>query len=576
MSTGDTTQPGPSAPELRTATAVILLLLVALPLFLVNLGGRDLWAPDEPRFAQIGREMVRSGNWIVPRMNGLDVALLPPMTYWLVALPSALRGDVNEFTARVLIAGTALAGALATFFLGRRMYGCRVGLLSAVVLVTSFKYLWQARWLQADMPLAAFVTLALLFFYCGLTSERRKGACYHLFCVFMALGVLSKGPLGVVLPGLVIVPYLTLTRSWGRVREMRIPTGAALFVLIVVPWYIAVGLSGGRSFLYEVVVRHNFGMFFKTWSHKEPVYFYLPHIFWLMMPWALFLFPALGHVIAQKENRGPKVFLLSWLVVQFLFFTASDAKQEKYLLPLLPAAAIVIGKGWADFIAGTMGARSRKAMLAICVATLAALVLAGLAGPVAPAVLVALGKYTPEMATLTAISLPLASILVLAAAPLFFTLRGELGRAFASLVILSMAAFLYAHGVAMDRFDSFKSARTFCKDTVEQMGPDEPLGIFGVPYRQTGAYVFYTDRPLVLFETGRDLVFEEKKEQFDTKRLKEFLDSPNRALCIVCDDMIPLLRESMKFEILLTEDVGHRRMHLISNGNPPQKGPPKA
>ncbi|NOZ22555.1 MAG: glycosyltransferase family 39 protein [Planctomycetes bacterium] len=557
---------------MRRRTALILILAVTAPLLFVNLGGRDFWAPDEPRFAQIAREMVRSGDWIVPRMNGQNVALLPPMTYWLVALPSALHGDVTEFTARLPMAVMGLIGVLATFTLGRRMYGTPVGVFSAVILATSFKYLWQARWLQADMPLTAFTTLAILFFYCGFHAERRKWVFYHLFCAAMGLAVLSKGPLGVVLPGLVILPYLTFTRNWGRVREMHIPTGILLFLAIVLPWYLAVGFSGGRAFLREVVIRHNFGMFFHTWSHKKPVWFYLPHVFWLTMPWALFLFPALVHIIRQKENREQKIFLVSWMIAQFVFFTASDAKQEKYLLPLLPAVALITGKAWADYIAGTMADRIRKTMAAITLLTAGVLLLVGLVGPIVPAVLVHMGKYTADIERIVITALPITSILIGAAIPILFILRKQTRAAFVSLVVLCVGLHLYRVGVIMPEFNLIKSARGFCTKVKRLAAPGEPIGIFGIAFRQTGAYLFYTDRPLVMFENEESQIFERGAKHFSIEKFRQFFESPRRALCIVKDQYLSMLKKDCEMppRLLLEHKVGHRMVYLISNEKGPQ------
>ncbi|MEW6359414.1 MAG: glycosyltransferase family 39 protein [Planctomycetota bacterium] len=542
---------------MRPAAALILVLVVSVPIMFWNLGGRDLWAPDEPRFAQIAREMVRSGDWIVPRMNGQEVALLPPMTYWLVAIPSAIAGDVTEFTARLLIAVMGLVGVFATFFLGKRMFGCRVGLFSALILATSFKYLWQARWLQADMPLAAFVTMALLFFYCGFTAERRKGLYYHLFCVCMGLAFLAKGPLGVVLPGLVIIPFLTWTWSWRRITEMRIPTGILTVLVIVAPWYMAVGLLAGKDFLREIIIKHNFGMFFETWSHKEPFHFYIPHAFWLMTPWALFLFPALFHP-ASEEEKNHRRFLLCWVVIQFLFFTASQAKQEKYLLPIFPAAAILIGRCWTDYIAGRLGRRLRTAMKTITGLMALLFIVAG------PAL--AIGARV-RLSFLFGHSLVLAALLLAGGIVILaFLWRNRLGWCFVLLVGSCLATHLFCAGWMMPRFNALKSAREFCNRARRVAGENDPIGIYGINYRQIGAYCFYLDRPI--------RIFEDENEDFVQAKMEEMFKAPTRAFCIVKDDYLPSLQGSpnITVAVLFADEVGHRRVYFTSNQKESNEG----
>ena len=546
---------------MKTSTALLLILLVAAPLLFVNLGGRGLWAPDEPRFAQIGREMVRSGNWIVPRMNGQDVALLPPLTYWLVAIPSRIAGDVNEFTARCLIATCGLLGVLAVFFLGKRLFGTTVGLLSALVLATSHQYLWQSRWLQSDMPLVVSVTAALTFFYHGLTSERHKRLFYRFFCLCMGLGVLAKGPLAVVLPGLVILPYIVVTRSWRRLGEMCIPTGILVFLIVVVPWYVAVGFWGGREFLHEVVVKHNFGMFFDTWSHKKPFYFYIPHIFWLTMPWALFILPAAWHV-ARREGRGQETaFVLCWLIVPFLFFSYSEAKQGKYLAPIFPAASIVVGKAWRDFITGAMGARMRRVMTVVTVLVAAQFLLAA---PVLPLVV----RHVEPILFVPCLGLSL--FFALAVVPLVLVLRRRPAATFAAFVGLCLAVHLFRVSVVMPRFNVFKCARQVCDEIGRLADEDDAIGIFGIKYRQIGGYRFYLDRPIE--------VFEDEQEKLDQDTLRARFNSPQRLFVIVKDEYLSYLEldPAIKIEHLLEFEVGHTKAHVISNGKAVEKGVPKA
>ncbi|HHT9139354.1 MAG TPA: ArnT family glycosyltransferase, partial [Candidatus Tripitaka californicus] len=331
---------------------IALLVSLCIVLFFFNLGGRDLWAPDEGEYAQISQEMLDTGDWVIPRMNDQPTAQKPPLFNWAVAIISLPLGKVTEVTARLPSALGGLAGVLATYWLGKTLYGNRrTALFSALVLATTPIYFHQARWVQVDMLLCAFVTLSLSLFYYGYTNPTVGARCnvpllLGSFC--MGLGVLTKGPMAIILPSLTIALFLALQ---GRIKEFlnrRLILYIVAVFVVSIPWYLASYSRGGADFTRELILKHNFQMFLETWSHKQPIYYYLWNLPWEFSPWVVFLPSAVYLLFLNGKERPQRDFLLAWAVVMFCFFSLAQAKQAKYLLPMMPALALMVGRFWEE------------------------------------------------------------------------------------------------------------------------------------------------------------------------------------------------------------------------------------
>ncbi len=515
-------RPGPSARAV--AVGALLVVAGALLAYLPGLGGHDLWAPDEPRFGQIGREMVRSGDWVVPRMNDEPVALLPPLTYWLVAAPSAIGGEVTPWTARIGLLPSAIATLLAVYLLGVRIGRSRgAGLAAAAVLGTTSGFHHQARFLQADLHLLAGTTAALLAFHVGWRDPERRRWAYPAMGVAIGWAILAKGPVGFVVPGLVVL--VTLLRNGGvgslwrdLLRRPSFWGGVAAAAAVALPWYLLVGMRSDPAFARELLVKHNFGMFFDTWSHDEPFYYYLTKMPVWLIPWIAALPAAVvalrRRAAADEAVRPDASFLVIWFVAVFLFFSIADAKQAKYLLPIYPAAAIAIGLLWAR-AADAEGAGPRAGVAAgeiprrLTVASLALLgglaLLLGLGALVAGPLLAtgAIGLEPP--ADVVALGagwslVPLGAALLGAGGLVGASLRrGALTRAFAGPALAIVAIGLFIQLGLTPAFDPVKSGRNFAERLAEHAPPGEPFAIVGFGRRQHGDYIFYTERPVISF-----------------------------------------------------------------------------
>lgn len=523
---------------------VALLVILCFILFFMALEGRDLWAPDEAEYAQISQEMLETGDWVIPRMNGVPTAQKPPFFNWVVATLSLPQGRVTELTARLPSALMGLVGVLATYWLGKGLYGRPAGLLSGIILATSPIYIHQARWVQVDMVMAAFVTLTLATLYYGYTSPE-KGSNYYLAASFLAaLGTLTKGPIAIILPGLTLLLFMTLKRRLRDLSVAKLFLCLGVVLLVTTPWYIASYLRGGPEFTRELILKHNLGMFFETWSHEQPFYYYFWNLPWEFFPWIVFLPSALISLFSREEEREQGLFLLSWFLGMFFFFSISQAKQGKYLLPLLPSLALIVGKFWADILS-EKESLPYKWGLTVPAALFSIAMLSGSA--IVPWVLhnrypEFSGLFTP-VSTLSGLS---GCVVLLA------SLYGKRKVVFACLVVTVVLLASYANLFVQQEINHYKSARPFCQEAV-RIVKGRDLGIYGIFYHQMGPYLFYTGKKM--------------KVLGDEEGLIKFFDTKGRVFCIMGEASLASFKARHKGPVfsLLSAAVGHRRVHLVSN-----------
>jgi 4-amino-4-deoxy-L-arabinose transferase-like glycosyltransferase len=333
----------------RPAFHLVILVLVASLLFFYNLGGWDLWEPDEPRYAQVAREMVEDGNWILPRLNNRIYPDKPPVFFWLIALSYTIIGEVSSFSARFPSALAGVFGIILTYLMGRRLKSPRAGFISALVLATTVEYFWLARRANLDATLTLFITTALFFFYKGYRDPSPR--FYHLYYLFIGLATLTKGPVGFILPFLTVITYLAVMRDFKGVKKVFLHPGLLLFFIIIFSWLIPSALVGGREYLDEIIFNQMLGRVYDSWSHKEPLYYYFLSFPPLLMPWVFFLPGAFiyGFSRRRQAQKEDALFPALWFIAIFLFFSFCSGKRTLYLLPLLPAFALMVGLVWDRF-----------------------------------------------------------------------------------------------------------------------------------------------------------------------------------------------------------------------------------
>lgn len=356
-----------------------LFLLGAIP-FLWNLGSIGLVDETEPLFAEAARQMTVTGDWITPYFNGKQRFDKPILIYWLIAWCYHLLG-VNEWAARLPSALSAICLMFFLFFSLKSFgYNCLskdlpthrslwwTGGLGAAIFAFNPLIVAWGRIAVSDMLLTACMAGSLLCFFWGYVESEKQNIKPHIdqfpnkwylgFYILLALGVLTKGPVGVVLPGLIIMAFLLYVGNLKLViQEMGIFWGLVIFAIISLPWYVLVTLQNGSAFIDSFFGYHNLERFTNVVNrHSAPWYFYFLIVLGGFFPYSIYLPLAISRVKFWQRNiwrRQPRygqfsLFALFWFLVVFLFFTIAVTKLPSYVIPLFPASAILIACLWSE------------------------------------------------------------------------------------------------------------------------------------------------------------------------------------------------------------------------------------
>jgi 4-amino-4-deoxy-L-arabinose transferase-like glycosyltransferase len=331
---------------MRSKTIFWALLALSAFVLFFRLGSYGLVETSDARYAEISSQMVRSGDYLTPRLNYIKHFHKPPLTYWVTAAGYLSLGD-NEWGARAGLALTGLATLLITFGLGRRLYGERAGLLAWLALLGMGGFLGAHRLLTTDPLLTLTMTAALYAFWRW--QEEEGSGLSHLFFACLGLAMMTKGPVGVLVVWLVILAWAAGTGNLARLKDLRWRAGLAIFALVGLPWYLWVvthntGLL--RYFLIGQAERIDGDL-----GHVKPFYFSAEMFVAYCLPWTPFLIPALWRGVKGLrrpgfDEAGKGVFLAAWVLVPVIFFSLPATKLPNYILPALPPAAVLLAGWW--------------------------------------------------------------------------------------------------------------------------------------------------------------------------------------------------------------------------------------
>ena len=329
----------PSAPATPSAFDVAAIVALAAAICMAHLGSFGLWEPDEARYAEIAREMLQSGNLLVPHLNYVAYVEKPPLLYWLTTLSFWIFG-VSEFAARLPVALSAIVGILATYFFALRAFGRRHAILSAAILATTPMYALMSQVITTDMTLTALVTIATFSLY---LHWHEGGRWCWLAYVAMGLAVMTKGPVGAALPILSMLIWLALNRELrGAIARFRAVPGLLLTTLIAAPWFVAMTIREPGFADFYFIGEHLRRAFEADYSHSEAFYFYIPVLAIGLLPWTL-LVPFLTW---REAVRNPaRSFCLVAASVTIVAFSCASAKLIPYILPAVPMLAVLIADG---------------------------------------------------------------------------------------------------------------------------------------------------------------------------------------------------------------------------------------
>jgi 4-amino-4-deoxy-L-arabinose transferase-like glycosyltransferase len=334
--------------RLEMRDLILLTILIGI-FFAFMLGNRPLSAPDEGRYVEIPREMVVTGDYLTPRLNGVKYFEKPVLFYWLEAFSIKLLG-LDEFTLRLWPAIMALLGCLSVAVAGARLFGRLTGILAAAILATSLLYYVLSRTIILDLPVSILMTIALLSFLIGThqpTGLKRRLYLWGFFAC-SALAVLTKGLIGVFIPGMVIGAWILLLGEWRIVKTLYLPSGLVLFLLIAAPWHIMVGRANPEFFSFYFIHEHFARFMTNVHGRYQPVWFFIPVLLLGLFPWSVFLVQAVNHSIPsswrERHEHRDALFLILWVGLVFTFFSVSSSKLVPYILPVFPPLALLIGR----------------------------------------------------------------------------------------------------------------------------------------------------------------------------------------------------------------------------------------
>ena len=475
----------------------LLLACVCGFLFFFGLAHFGLIGADEPRYAQVAREMFARHDWVAPTLSGRPWLEKPALYYWEAMAAYSVFG-VSDWAARLPSAVDATCMVVAIYLFLRR-FRRGMELDGALMTASAAGVIGFARAASMDMPLAATFTIGLLCWYAWRESESKSflGAFY----VFIALGMLAKGPVAPVLAACIIVAFAFAKRDWRLIlRTLWIP-GVLLFCLVALPWYVAVQIKDPQ-FFREFILQHNLARFgTNLYHHKEPFWYYAPVMLIALAPWTVFALAALAKSGgAWRKQRSPKtedsfpVFLIIWMLAPPVLFSLSQSKLPGYIVPAIPAGTMLL----ADYMQRQRVADERPHFALVL---LHALVAAGL---IVPALLVQYLLLQRRLPWTQATWVSTAIALVLALA-ITLSLRSRAGFSALRLatmvpVVLALATVLRLGAPALD---NRLSARPLANAIAGIDTKHLPIAVFHVSRELEYGLAFYRDQPVSRYDFGQ-------------------------------------------------------------------------
>lgn len=354
--------PDASPPDLRPGLAFVITLAVGALLFLTNLSERNLFGTDEPKYADVAREMLRDGHWLIPHWEGHIYSEKPPFFFWMVAVASIPFGQVTEFSSRLPSALSGIATMLGCLALGRILFGTRrAGLFSALAFAVTVGVQNYARQCKLDMPLCACVVWG----FWGLWADPSGPFTWRRALGYAAMGIgcLIKGPVALLPIACVAVSdVLERCATWASrgflgpflrtlFLDRGLIPGLALVLVIAAAWAVPACIAGGPAYTERILWTQTVTRAVDSWMHNEGPWFYFRKLPGMMAPWVVLL-PFIVGWAWSHPDRGRRASFLRcfvWLLVMFTVFEASPGKRQNYMLILLPALALAVG-AWLEAV----------------------------------------------------------------------------------------------------------------------------------------------------------------------------------------------------------------------------------
>ena len=487
---------------------LIYLVLIVVPLFSFGLTNHGLWSADEPRVAEIGREMALTGNWAVPMLNQRPFLEEPPLYYGTLALTFKALG-VSDRVARIPSAIFAFATVLVLFFTVNFLFGPQIALFSGIILATTGEYFRVAHTVIVDSALTFFIACAMSLFIVGYLSDsnRKKLLCYILLYISCTFAFYTKGFIGIVIPGLGILTFLVADKNIKEIIKMRLWLGILIFLVLTLPWFITLWQQGGKEHL-DVFLLHNHlqrflpGKFSGTISgeasgHHHPFYYYLIEFPVGFLPWSLLLVPVFIHAFSRSdksETPPEKGRLLAkcWFFAGIVFLSAASTKRTLYLMPIFAPMALLTSL-YVESMLYRLADKIEKTFLWAFTAIFAVIGISAV--PVYSSIQ---GIYPWIRGTNLFPSTVLLSLLIVPSSVLamWFLWSKNFGKYWVTTIIPIVVGMVFTAVAVAPVVDIHKSFVPFCHELMAIVPSSEPLYAYSADETLRGAVPFYTGRYL--------------------------------------------------------------------------------
>jgi 4-amino-4-deoxy-L-arabinose transferase-like glycosyltransferase len=467
-------------------------------LFFFGLAFFGLMGADEPRYAQVAREMLARHDWILPTLEGHPWLEKPPLYYWQAMLAFSVFG-VSDWVARLPSAVDATLMVVAIYlFLKHFRPGFQLD--GALMTASAAGVVGFARAASTDMPLTAAFTIALLAWFAWYESQAHR--YLTAFYLFLALGTLAKGPVAVLLAGLIVALFAAAKKDYSVLWKTLWVPGLLVFLLVALPWHVAVQTKA-PEFFRVFILQHNFARFgTNLYHHKEPFWYYVPVTLLGLVPWTVFVTASFAETMRVwrrerqemlKSEDALNVFLAIWLVVPVLFFSLSQSKLPGYIAPALPAGTLLL----AEYVRRRITDKERPGIRLITLHSIIA------AAPIVPALMIQylVMQHRLPLGRAAAISVAFAAMLAIGIGITLCSKLGFSGLRFVTLVpvVLAVAAILRLGAPALD---SNLSVRPLANEIGRLESNPLPLAIFRVSRETEYGLAFYRNQIIDRYESG--------------------------------------------------------------------------
>ncbi len=527
--------------DLTRTTTVLLLLAVAI-LGFFRLGEKSYWASHaESRRAEIARNMIDTGDFMVPEVNGNVILTKPPLYYWSLAASFAVNGEATEGTARIVSALFGFATILLVIVIGAYLYNFETGLYSAGVLATSYLFVFFMRFVELDMTFTFFITLSFYFLIRHM-NEYEKNVWGYLFWLATALAFMVKGPFALLFPLVAILVLVPFNFGVYRVNRIFPPLGVAGFLVITAPWFVYVFLfsEAGPIFMEEALQRA-----VDSRGQSRGIFYYLGSL-GNFAPWILIL--PLALIGAFKRESAASDIVLSWFTAGFILASLIGAKNHHYILPLYPAMALLCGR-YLHEMSGSVDTLSRRVTGRIGIAITFLVLLIFCAVPIAP-------HFTNEV---PAVYPALTAMLILVTLVLsLFTLvcfkRNMWEGLWISVIATLFILFIFLHSFVLPELNTRNSHKDFIVKAGELIPLDSGVFMYRIENFQVSYYLSRT-APVIWNESDLDNIHSEYYVITESRFLSELVLKTDGLVVLNDTDFVPSSagKEDERFTLVKVE-----------------------